>query len=291
VTWPPPRPSSVAPSPPAGRYRLRWSAIITSPTSRRCSALRRGRGTSGPGSTGVEATTPRASSVAIRDRLRPSHGLKTTATGQRFLEGFEAVHALRRDDVRLRALVPGLPWRTSHSTPADARGHRGHERPGCAPHQDRLSHKSPGLLMPKHVTAARTPANVADSQCGQVMGSPRGADRRPATHTSRTAPSGGHRHDPAIAPSKLPRPSHYEFCRSHAHRVGIWRRTRDLTLPVSMPILGPTSRQPCQTHHQPVLREPHRSLQTAPCHLAGTFACRNGPNSAARTPPPSLLIL
>jgi len=47
------------------------------------------------------------SHVAIRDRLRPSRGLKTTATGQRFLEGFEAVRALRRDDVRLKALVPG----------------------------------------------------------------------------------------------------------------------------------------------------------------------------------------
>jgi transposase-like protein len=47
------------------------------------------------------------SHVAIRDRLRSSRGLKTTATGQRSLEGFEAVRALRRDDVRLRALVPG----------------------------------------------------------------------------------------------------------------------------------------------------------------------------------------
>ena len=47
------------------------------------------------------------SHVAIRDRLRSSRGLKTTATGQRFLEGFEVVRALRRDDVRLRALVPG----------------------------------------------------------------------------------------------------------------------------------------------------------------------------------------
>jgi transposase-like protein len=47
------------------------------------------------------------SHVAIRDRLRSSRGLKTTASGQRFLEGFEAVHALRRDDVRLQGLVPG----------------------------------------------------------------------------------------------------------------------------------------------------------------------------------------
>jgi len=34
-------------------------------------------------------------------------GLKTTATGQRFLEGFEAVQALRGGNVALRYLVPG----------------------------------------------------------------------------------------------------------------------------------------------------------------------------------------
>ena len=32
--------------------------------------------------------------IATRDRLRARRGLKTTATGQRFLEGFEAVQAL-----------------------------------------------------------------------------------------------------------------------------------------------------------------------------------------------------
>jgi|SRR5689334_20749718 transposase-like protein len=31
---------------------------------------------------------------ATRDRLRPSRGVKTLATGQRFFEGFEAVQAL-----------------------------------------------------------------------------------------------------------------------------------------------------------------------------------------------------
>jgi transposase-like protein len=56
---------------------------------------------------GETTTSIERSHVAIRDRLRPSRGLKTTATGQRFLEGFEAVHALRRGDVRLSALVPG----------------------------------------------------------------------------------------------------------------------------------------------------------------------------------------
>jgi len=54
------------------------------------------------------------SHVAIRDRLRSSRGLKTQETGQRFLEGFEAVHALRHDQVRLRLLAPG--YRAGQST-------------------------------------------------------------------------------------------------------------------------------------------------------------------------------
>jgi hypothetical protein len=55
-----------------------------------------------------ETTKPiERSHIATRDRLRASRGLKTTATGQRFLDGFEAMHALRRGDVGLRWLVPG----------------------------------------------------------------------------------------------------------------------------------------------------------------------------------------
>ncbi len=54
-----------------------------------------------------ETTKPiERSHIATRDRLRASR-LKTTATGQRFLEGFEAVQALRRGDVPLRCLVSG----------------------------------------------------------------------------------------------------------------------------------------------------------------------------------------
>ncbi|MGH7746323.1 MAG: DDE-type integrase/transposase/recombinase [Candidatus Dormibacteria bacterium] len=53
------------------------------------------------------------SHVAIRDRLRSSRGLKSVTTGQRFMEGFEAVHAMRRDHVRLRKLVPGYRGRRS----------------------------------------------------------------------------------------------------------------------------------------------------------------------------------
>jgi transposase-like protein len=51
------------------------------------------------------------SRVVIRDRLRSSRGLKTVRTGQRFLEGFEAVLALRKDHVQLRRLVPGYRGR------------------------------------------------------------------------------------------------------------------------------------------------------------------------------------
>jgi IS6 family transposase len=46
------------------------------------------------------------SHVPTRDRLRGARGLRTVGTGQRFLESFEAFHALRRGTVRLRTLVP-----------------------------------------------------------------------------------------------------------------------------------------------------------------------------------------
>ena len=45
------------------------------------------------------------SHVPIRDRLRGTRGLRTVHTGQRFLESFEAFHALRRGMVKLRTLV------------------------------------------------------------------------------------------------------------------------------------------------------------------------------------------
>ena len=47
------------------------------------------------------------SHVPTRDRLRGARGLRTVPTGQKFLESFEALHALRRGIVKLRALVPG----------------------------------------------------------------------------------------------------------------------------------------------------------------------------------------
>lgn len=46
------------------------------------------------------------SHVPTRDRLRGTRGLRTVQTGQRFLESFEAFHALRRGRVKLRLLVP-----------------------------------------------------------------------------------------------------------------------------------------------------------------------------------------
>lgn len=46
------------------------------------------------------------SHVPARDRLRGARGLKTVYTGQRFLESFEAFHALHRGMVKLCMLVP-----------------------------------------------------------------------------------------------------------------------------------------------------------------------------------------
>jgi transposase-like protein len=57
-----------------------------------------------------ETTKPiERSHVPTSDRLRSSRGLKTRATGQRFFEGFEALHARRRGHVPLDRLVPGHP--------------------------------------------------------------------------------------------------------------------------------------------------------------------------------------
>jgi hypothetical protein len=46
------------------------------------------------------------SHVPTRDRLRASRGLKTLHTGQRFLEGFECLRALRGGHIRLADLLP-----------------------------------------------------------------------------------------------------------------------------------------------------------------------------------------
>src|SRR5262249_38412828 len=75
------------------------AVATTLPTARHIrTGLHRARG---------ETTKPiERSHVATRDRLRGARGLKTVATGQRFLECFEGLHALRRGYIKLRALVP-----------------------------------------------------------------------------------------------------------------------------------------------------------------------------------------
>src|SRR5215831_11633335 len=67
---------------------------------------------------GYTAQPVERSHVPTRDRLRGSRGLRTVGTGQRFLESFEALHALRRGTVKLRLLVPRYqPTRASvHET-------------------------------------------------------------------------------------------------------------------------------------------------------------------------------
>ena len=61
------------------------------------------------------------SHVATRDRLRCSRGFKTLRTGQRFLESFEGLQALRGGYVKLRELVPRYrPTRASRHERARA---------------------------------------------------------------------------------------------------------------------------------------------------------------------------
>jgi transposase-like protein len=55
-----------------------------------------------------ETTNPiERSHVPTRDRLRAARGLKALPTGQRFLEGFECLRALRGGHIRLAHLLPG----------------------------------------------------------------------------------------------------------------------------------------------------------------------------------------
>jgi transposase-like protein len=56
-----------------------------------------------------ETTKPiERSHVPTRDRLRASRGLKTLGTGQRSLEGFECLRALRGGHIRLADLLPAF---------------------------------------------------------------------------------------------------------------------------------------------------------------------------------------
>jgi len=58
--------------------------------------------------TGETTKTIERSHVPVRDRLRASRGLKTLRTGQRFLEGFECLRALRGGRIRLHELLPAF---------------------------------------------------------------------------------------------------------------------------------------------------------------------------------------
>jgi hypothetical protein len=57
---------------------------------------------------GVTTKPIERSHVPTRDRLRASRGLKTLHTGQRFLEGFECLRALRGGLIRLADLLPAF---------------------------------------------------------------------------------------------------------------------------------------------------------------------------------------
>jgi hypothetical protein len=70
----------------------------------------------GPHRARGETTKPiERTSIATRDRLRASRGLKRVRTGQRFLEGFEPLRTVRGVQIALERLVPGYP--TAGGTP------------------------------------------------------------------------------------------------------------------------------------------------------------------------------
>ena len=69
--------------------------------------------------TGVTTKPIERSHVPTRDRLRSSRGLKTLRTGQRFLEGFECLRALRGGHIRWADLLPGCAL----SAPASRQDH------------------------------------------------------------------------------------------------------------------------------------------------------------------------
>ncbi len=66
---------------------------------------------------GVTTKPIERSHVPTRDRLRASRGLKTLRTGQRFLEGFECLRAVRGGHIRLADILP------AHSAPANRHDH------------------------------------------------------------------------------------------------------------------------------------------------------------------------
>jgi len=63
--------------------------------------------------TGETTKAIERSHVPTRDRLRSSRGLKTMRTGQRFMEGFECLRALRGGHIQLAELLPASSVSTS----------------------------------------------------------------------------------------------------------------------------------------------------------------------------------
>jgi transposase-like protein len=63
--------------------------------------------------TGETTKSIERSHVPLRDRLRSSRGLKTLQTGQRFLEGFECLRALRGGHIQLGGVLPVFSSSTS----------------------------------------------------------------------------------------------------------------------------------------------------------------------------------
>jgi len=106
------------------------------------------------------------SHVPTRDRLQNSRGLKRTQTGQRFLEGFEALrHRLRGGRPGAGQLVRGP---APHAGPEGRRCHRRARtpsalalsiRPGLAGRRSRAGRTSPYAL--QHSTSFRTPCQIA----------------------------------------------------------------------------------------------------------------------------------
>jgi IS6 family transposase len=104
-----------------GRSRQVPSAIITDHHQPYVKAIQRAVPTalhvrSGLHRASGETTKPiERSHVPTRDRLRSSRGLKTLRTGQRFLEGFECLRALRGGHIQLAELLPAFSGSVSAS--------------------------------------------------------------------------------------------------------------------------------------------------------------------------------
>jgi transposase, IS6 family len=108
------------------------------------------------------------SHVPIKDRLRPTRGLQSTATGQRLLEGIESAHALWRGDIRLTTRPDPTP------APARGAGARTHGRGrgrhhvvGEAPEAARLTASASNRgrvvnlsLARQHTSASRPPMSA-----------------------------------------------------------------------------------------------------------------------------------